>query len=85
MPSYITDQAQKDAYNEYWLGNAYTRGDSIWMVTDPDKFAQTLQNANKSPNVSAYFRVEIPMLNTLNNVNAVPAYILSGPPTIISH
>jgi RHS repeat-associated protein len=85
MPSYITDQAQKDAYNEYWLGTAYTRGDSIWMVTDPNQFAQTLQNANKSPNVSAYFRVEIPMLNTFNNVNAVPAYTLGGPPTIVSH
>ena len=75
---------QWDDYNRYWLGNAYTRGDSLWMVTDPAKFAQTLQNANKPTDVSALFRVEIPMLNSFNNVNTIPAYkVPGGPPSIV--
>jgi hypothetical protein len=84
MPDNITDPAQKDAYNEYWLGAAYTRGDSIWLVTDPAAYSAQLKNQYQTDLGSAYFRVEIPMLQTLNNVNTIPAYVLpGGPPSII--
>jgi YD repeat-containing protein len=84
MPANITEPAMKDAYNAYWLMNAYTRGDSFWLVTDPAQHAQNLQNANLPPTASALFRVELPILNNLNNVNSVPAYMIQGgPPTIV--
>jgi len=84
MPAHITDPTDMDDYNEYWLANAYTRGDSIWLVTDPVAYSSTLVNKYGTDQGSAYFRVEIPMLNTFNNVNAVPVYVgPSGPPIIV--
>jgi hypothetical protein len=77
-------RTQWDDYNRYWLMNAYIRGDSFWLVTDPVGFAQVLRDARGTENVSAYFRVELPILNSLNvRQNAVPAYILPGGPPAI--
>jgi RHS repeat-associated protein len=76
---------QWDAYNQYWLMNSYTRGDTFWLVTEPNAYSTYLQGKYQTDQGSALFRVEMPMLNSLNNVNAVPAHMFGGPPTIISH
>jgi len=83
MPDSVP-KAQWDAYNAYWLMNAYTRGDSFWLVTDPVAFSQILQAAKGTENVSAYFRVELPILDQFNvRQNAVPAYNIPGGPPLI--
>jgi hypothetical protein len=60
--------------NALWLNQAIRRGDDIWLVTDPAKHTQLMQQLGKS---SYYLDLELPMLQQYNGVNAIPKYITS--------
>ncbi len=60
--------------NALWLNQAITRGDNIWLLTDPAKHTQLMQQLGKS---SYYLDLELPMLQQYNGVNAIPKYIPS--------
>lgn len=60
--------------NALWLNQALQRGDSIWLVTDPAKHAQLMQQLGKT---SYYLDLELPMLEQYG-ANAVPKF--TAPP-----
>lgn len=63
-----------DFQNRIWLGWTMARGDQLNLFTKPELFRQVLVDAGKSPSVSAYFRVELPMLQLSPYRNVVPAW-----------
>jgi hypothetical protein len=62
--------------NALWLNQAVTRGDQIWLVTDPAAHAQLMQQLGKS---SYYIDLELPMLNQYSGVNAIPKFAAPHP------
>jgi len=60
--------------NALWLNEAIQRGDNIWLVTDPVKHTQLMQQLGKS---SYYLDLELPMLQQYSGINAIPKYITS--------
>lgn len=63
--------------NALWLNQAITRGDEIWLVTDPAAHAQLMQQLGKS---SYYIDLELPMLNQYSGVNAIPKFVPAAHP-----
>lgn len=62
--------------NALWLNQAVTRGDQIWLVTDPAAHAQLMQQLGKS---SYYLDLELPMLNQYSGVDAIPKFAAPHP------
>ncbi|HWA08329.1 MAG TPA: RHS repeat-associated core domain-containing protein [Opitutaceae bacterium] len=60
--------------NAEWLNQAIVRGDDIWLVTDPVKHTQLMQELGKS---SYYLDLELPILEEFN-APAIPKF--STPP-----
>jgi len=63
--------------NALWLNQAITRGDEIWLVTDPAVHAQLMQQLGYS---SFYLDLELPMLKQYSQINAVPKYVVPEAP-----
>jgi RHS repeat-associated protein len=67
-----------DRENALWLNAAIQRGDTIYLVTDPEAHAAALEAAPRPlsapPPQSAYLNLELPMLNQYEGVNIVHYY-----------
>jgi RHS repeat-associated protein len=62
--------------NALWLNEAIVRGDDVWLVTDPIRHQQLLNELPSRPQ-SFYLNLELPMLQQYNGVNVVPHYATS--------
>jgi len=57
--------------NAEWLNSALRRGDDIWLVTDPAKHTQLMQQLGKQ---SYYLDLELPMLEQFG-ANTIPKFV----------
>lgn len=69
-------QAEWARTNAEWLNKALRSGDDIWLVTDPAKHTQLMQQLGKQ---SYYLDLELPMLEQFG-AKAVPKFVPATPP-----
>ena len=68
--------------NAEWLNTALRRGDEIWLVTDPIKHAQLMQQLGMS---SYYLDLELPMLEEFNATAILKLSTpMQSPPTAVA-
>jgi len=61
-----------DRANAFWLNQAIRRGDTIWQVTNPQRWAKFMARKGKR---SAYLDLELLMLEQYTGVKPVPAWV----------